>query len=565
MFCFVFTIFFFCTRVHFCVRDENEEKSEELIESNTKKAAKKKTRIVAVEQKVEFELELTLVETHVLNYCPHCRKSNFTQEMVCCKQCNQWLHCPCDNSPKNIEYYKKHPFICNKCKLSHSNALESEAIENIIENEAKNENVNDSKTNDLNQEMETFSDDNNNNFNIIINNNNIHNHSNRNNAVSAPRVYNLRPRHKKSTVSLSNANANVNKQAKSKQKKAKTKKKQKNEKIRKSGVKGNRKIACKDDKLSLNDFIFKKMELMDLLDELKEELLYYVEVKLQSLEDKVKLHPNSILFASVFSLIRILKICDKIGSNDYENNSKLTELDTFGTGEDELPSIVEKYNNNKHTKNINLEECLREYKEMKRIILKLYKKGDLKRMFETFRPQAAANGMPGWNMFDQIIKVFWDEKSPLAGKFQNICTAWEHAIICECTEPVAESEFSTASNIYDSRFVLFKICTINMSYLQLFLFLFEMHVNRDRLDVLRAEKQLKSKSVWNIAKQFGLKDESLVWMGNKLIQRMSPIVKSVYFRQKYKYSSPSDAVLGLKTFENEFDCVDWNVLQTEEM
>ena len=87
--------------------------------------------------------------------------------------------------------------------------------------------------------------------------------------------------------------------------------------------------------------------------------------------------------------------------------------------------------------------------------------------------------------------------------------------------------------------------------------LFGFNVNRERLDVLRAEKQLKSKSIWKIARQFGMKEQSLMWMSGKLIQRMSPIVKSVYFRQKCKYSSPADAVLGLQTFEDEFKGVNW--------
>ena len=434
-----------CTRVHFYVRDEKEEKSEELIESKAKKAVKKKTRVIAVEEKVEFELEITLVETHVLNYCPHCKKSNFTEEMVCCKQCSQWLHCSCDNAPKSIKYYMKNPFACNKCKPSNSNASKSKAIENVNELAKENLNAietqtNETKRNDSNEELEITN---------INNNNNMFDEND--SELVASKRYNLRRRRQKPIVSLSNTIT----RAKTKRKQTKTKGKQKNEKIRKSGVKGSRTIACKDDKLNLNDFIITKMELMQLLDKLKEELLYYVEVKLQSLEDKVKLHPNTILFAKVFSLIRIFKICDKVDSNDYENELLLTELDKFGTGEDELALIVEKYNNNKHTTNINLEKCLQEYKRMKRIILKLYKSGDLKKMFETFLPNAIANGMPGWNMFDQVIKVFWDEKSPLAGKFQNICTVWEHAIICECTEPVAESEFSTASNIYESRFVLF--------------------------------------------------------------------------------------------------------------
>ena len=85
------------------------------------------------------------------------------------------------------------------------------------------------------------------------------------------------------------------------------------------------------------------------------------------------------------------------------------------------------------------------------------------------------------------------------------------------------------------------------------------------MGVKRGEKQLKSKEIWGIAKQFGLKDEAQSWMGNKLISRMSPIVKSLYFKQKFKYSSPADAVLGIQTFENEMEFVNWETFELKEM
>ena len=188
------------------------------------------------------------------------------------------------------------------------------------------------------------------------------------------------------------------------------------------------------------------MELSELLNKFKEELLYYVEVKLHNIEDKIKLHPNTILFNKVFSLIKILKICDETNAN-----TALQKLDIFGTGRDELKAIVTKYNNNRHTQNVDLNMCLSEYKEMKRIIFRLYKSNALKRMFETFRIEAKAKGMPDWNIYDQIIKCFFSYKSPLVGKFTNVCTIWEHAIVCECGEPHAESAYSIGGNIYDQR------------------------------------------------------------------------------------------------------------------